>query len=308
MNSEFVEFLAAFPPLQFVNPAAQREAIVTVRATLPPVPWPAGVTREDRMVASPDGHEIPIRCYIPQHTAHATPTVLWIHGGGYCIGDPGEDEPFCAGLAAELGATVVSVAYRLAPEHPYPAALDDCYTVLLEIGASASTRYPTGSLVVAGMSAGGGLAAAVALRARDQGGPEIRGQVLLCPFLDATMSAASMTTLANAPVFNSVDARHCWEHYLGQALHLPPVYGSPSAATALSGLPQSYVLVAGEDCLRDEAIDYALRLQAAGVPTELHVVPNVPHAFTAMHPGATISRQLRAELITVLSRMTGGSV
>lgn len=297
MDPEFAEFLAAFPPLQFTDPAAQRELSTKLRAERPPLPWPDGVVREDRAVPGQDGHGIQVRRYLPGTPDAKTPAVLWIHGGGYCIGHLDEDEYFCARLAMDLGVVVAAVDYRLAPEDPYPAGLDDCYRALLD----AVSPEP---IVIAGISAGGGLAAALALRARDEGGPAIRAQILLCPFLDSTMSAPSISTLANALVFGAADAQHCWEHYLGAARAEPPTYGSPPAAADLSGLPPAYVLAAGEDCLRDEAIDYALRLQAAGVPTELHVVPGVPHAFTAMQPGAAVSRRLRAELTAVLGRLT----
>lgn len=296
MDPEFAEFLAAFPPLQFADPAAQREANAKLRAELPPVPWPDGVSRKDHTVSAVDGYEVPVRRYVPDRSGETTPVVLWIHGGGYCVGNPDEDEPFCARLAADTGVVVVSVGYRLAPEDPYPAGLDDCYAALVDAASSAP-------LLVAGMSAGAGLAAAVALRARDEGGPAINGQLLLCPFLDATMRGESLRALAGAPVFNATDARHCWEHYLGAALADPPAYGSPSVAGDLAGLPPAYVLAAGEDCLRDEAVEYALRLQSAGVPTELHTVPGVPHGFTALQPGATVSRRLRGELAAVLGRL-----
>ncbi|WP_051362628.1 alpha/beta hydrolase [Amycolatopsis thermoflava] len=293
MDPEFTEFLAAMPPLQFADPAAQRELSAKARAEWPEVPWPDGVARTDHTVAA--AHPVPVRRYVPDGAGDAAPVVLWIHGGGYCIGHPDEDEPFCARLAADTGAVVVSVDYRLAPEHPYPAALDDCYAALLDFASGAP-------LVVAGMSAGAGLAAALALRARDTGGPVINGQVLLCPFLDATMGAESMAGLSAAPVFNAEDARLCWGHYLGPLVGAPPVWGSPSVAQDLRGLPPAYVLAAGADCLRDEAVQYALRLQAAGVAAELHVVPGVPHAFTAMQPGASVSRRIRAELLAVLGR------
>ncbi|MGW3472416.1 alpha/beta hydrolase [Saccharopolyspora sp. NPDC000995] len=303
MDPDFAEFLVAFPPPQFIDPAAQRKIAAEARRELSPVPWPEGVSHEDQKVPGVGGHEIPVRCYVPDDVGDEAPVVLWIHGGGYCVGDPEDDEPFCARLAVGADAVVMSVEYRLAPEDPYPAGLDDCYAVLLDIAAS----YPMGPVVVAGQSAGGGLAAAVALRARDEGWPAVHGQVLLCPFLDSTMSGPSMSTLADAPVFNSTDAFHCWEHYLGTARTDPPPYGSPPAADDVSKLPPAYVLAAGVDCLRDEAIEYALRLQAAGVPTELHVVPEVPHAFTALQPGAVISKRLRDELIDVFRRMTGQS-
>lgn len=304
MDPEFTEVLAAFTPLQFVDPPAQREALLKLRAELPEPPWPEGVERTDRLVAAAGGHQVPVRVYTPVDAAADSGVVLWIHGGGFCIGHPDEDEPLCARLAIEASAVVVSVEYRLAPEHPYPAGLDDCHSVLL---ALSGTGWPDGPIVVAGASAGAGLAAALAQRSRDRGGPSIAGQVLLYPFLDATLSAPSIRTLADSPVFDAEDARICWEHYLGAARTDPPAHASPPAATDLSGLPPAYLLVAGADCLRDEAIDYAVRMQAAGVPTELHVFPEVPHAFSAVLPTATASRRARAELFEVAKRMMEGA-
>ena len=298
MDPEFAEFLAAMPPLQFADPAAQRELAAKVRTEWPLVPWPEGVARHDEEVAGIDGTPVPVRRYVPERAADSAPAVLWMHGGGYCIGHLDEDEAFCARLAANVGIEVVSVDYRLAPEHPYPAALDDCYSALLKFS-------PGRSIVVAGLSAGAGLAAALAIRARDENGPAICGQVILTPFLDATMRGESLATLSEAPVFNAADARQCWQHYLGPLTGAPPALGSPSVAQDLSRLPAAYVLAAGADCLRDEAVEYALRLQWAGVPVELHLAPAVPHAFTALQPGAAISRRVRQEIESVVTRLAG---
>lgn len=303
MDSEFVEFLAHFPELQFVDPIVQRAAMAQMRSAVEPPPWPEGVTPDERFVPGPGDAKVPVRVYTPSGAQPDAAVVIWIHGGGYCVGTAEEDEPACARLAAHLSAVVVSVEYRLAPEDPYPAGLDDCYSVLDHVATGSAAGYPTGPLIVAGASAGAGLAAALALRARDWNGPAIHAQILLYPFLDATMSGASLRTLSDSPVFNAEDARVCWAHYLGEEVSAPPVYGSPSVADHLSGLPQAYVLVAGADCLRDEAVDYAVRLQAAGVPTELHLVPGVPHGFAALHPAASTSKRASAELLAVLNRM-----
>lgn len=304
MDREFAEFLEGFPALDFADPAALRAEFAGERP-VSAQEWPDGVTHEIHNVSDVDGRGIPVHRYMPESAGQAAPTVLWIHGGGYCVGDVEQDESYCAWLARDAGVVVASVEYRLAPEDPYPAGLDDCYAVLLDIAASAGEEYPTGPLVVAGGSAGGGLAAALALRARDEGGPALHGQVLLYPYLDATMSGPSLSTLSEAPVFNATDARHCWKHYLGDALSDPPAYGSPSVAEDLTALPQAYVLVAGADCLRDEAVEYALRLQSAGVPTEMHMVPDVPHGFDRLVPAAGASRRLGKEVAAVVRRMAG---
>lgn len=302
MDPEFVDVLAAFPPLQFVDPPAQRAASAQLRAQLPPPPLPDGVSVE-RCVVPADHAGVPVRIYRPESAGPEAGVIVWMHGGGYCVGGLEEEEPHCARLAADLSVVVVSVDYRLAPEHPFPAGFEDCCTVLRHVARSQGEGFPTGPLVIGGGSAGAGLAAAVALRARDEGGPRLHGQVLLYPFLDATLGAPSIRSLADAAVFDAEDARVCWEHYLGADRAAPPAYGSPSAATDLTGLPPTYLLAAGADCLRDEAVDYGLRLQAAGVPTELHVIPGVPHGFSALLPTASASRRSRRELNDVLARM-----
>jgi acetyl esterase/lipase len=265
-----------------------------------PPPWPDAVRREDLAVRTQD-RSVPIRRYIPE-PATRQGTVVWIHGGGYCVGTPDEDEYFCAYLARDVGAVVVSVDYRLAPEDPFPAGFEDCYAVVAAVddGAAGLGDRP---IVVAGASAGAGLAAAVALRSRDEGGPALAGQLLLFPFLDATMSTASYKEHADGPVFTAVDADNCWDHYLGDARRDPPPYGSPSAHQDLSGLPRSYVVAAGADPLRDEAVDYALRLQAAGVSTDLQLVADVPHGFSALLPTAKASRRVRAAMVNAFAQM-----
>jgi acetyl esterase/lipase len=306
VDPDFVDILAAFPMLQFIDPPAQRAAGEEIRAQLPPVVLPDNVDIDHRTLAAEDAHPVPVRVYRAAGTADEAGVIVWIHGGGYCVGNLDEDEAHCARLAADLHAVVVSIDYRLAPEYPFPDGFNDCFAVVRQVAALQGSDYPTGPVVVSGASAGAGLAAAVALRARDEAGPRLRGQVLLYPFLDSTLRAESITTLADAPVFNADHARVCWEHYLGDQRATPPAYGSPPAARDLTALPPAYVLVAGADCLRDEAIDYAMRLQAAGVPVELHVIPDVPHGFAALLPTATVSRRSRRELNDVLTRMLAG--
>lgn len=298
IDPEFAELLAVFPPLQFVDPAAQRAALDEILRAMPPRPLPTDVLREPGVVEEGEV-TVPVRRYRLRELPANAPVLVWMHGGGYCIGTPDEDEALCGWLAAGLGAVVVSVDYRLAPEHPYPAGLDDCCAVVRSLAA----EFPDSRLGVAGASAGAGLAAAVTLRARDGACPMPVAQLLLMPFLDSTRSTHSMRVLADAPIFTAKDAEDCWTHYLGEQRADPPADGSPTAATDLSGLPPAYVAVAGIDCLRDEAIDYALRLQAAGVSTELHVVPGVPHGFTGVSPTVTASRRIMAELAAVAGRL-----
>ncbi|MFC5950419.1 alpha/beta hydrolase [Pseudonocardia lutea] len=298
IDPEFVELLTVFPPLQFVDPMAQRATLAEVRRASSPSSLPEDVVVE-RAVVDEAGIAVPVHRFRPQELPERAPVLIWMHGGGYCIGTPDEDAGLCAWLARKLGALVVSVDYRLAPEHPYPAGLDDCCAVVRAVSA----QFPESRIAIGGASAGAGLAAAVTLRARSGDCPMPDAQLLIMPFLDARLSSASMHELAEAPVFTAKDAADCWRHYLGDRVGDPPADGSPSAAADLAGLPPAYVAVAGTDCLRDEAIDYALRLQAAGVPAELHVVPGVPHGFTGLLPGSTAARRIRTELAAVASRL-----
>ncbi len=297
MDPEFAALTAVLPPLQFADAAAQRGSIRAQRARIDPPVLPPEVNVRERLIEPVDSPPVPVRTY----SAGPSPVglTIWLHGGGYCIGTLDQDESFCADMALQTGATVVSVGYRLAPEDRFPAALDDCTAVL----AALADDHPTIPIVLAGASAGGGLAAALALRARDQNGPAVSGQVLLFPFLDATMSSASMSSLADAAVFDALDAAQCWEHYLGSERLDPPPYASPSTHRDLTGLPPAHVVAAGADCLRDEAVDYALRLQRAGVPTELHVVAGVPHGFTSLLPTAVASRRARDAVLSTLRQM-----
>ncbi|MFF3569164.1 alpha/beta hydrolase [Nocardia jiangxiensis] len=306
MDPEFVDFLATFPPLNFADPAAQR--LADAQAPRPESRLPAGVTRTDEEIPGVDGHQVPIAVYRDEDVGPDGGIVVWIHGGGFVLGDPELEESFCALLARKLSTVVVAVTYRFAPEHPYPAGLDDCYCAVTHLAALSGVRYPSGPLIVAGASAGAALAAGVVLRSRDSQGPGIDGQVLLMPFIDATLSQPSIRTLAEAPVFDSRDARLCWNHYLGPLAADPPDYASPAVAADLTGLPPAYILAAGEDCLRDEAIDYALRLQDSGVLTELHLVPSVPHGFNGLLPGATASRRARHNLEEAMAAMLGRTV
>ncbi|MGU3586544.1 alpha/beta hydrolase [Rhodococcus sp. C26F] len=309
MDIEFADVLAQFPALQFEDPHAQRAAMRSAAAQSGSSRLPADVTvHRVRTVRSPDGYDIPVIVYTSVGMADDAATLLWMHGGGYVIGSAEEDDALCARLASDLGIAVVSVDYRLAPEYPFPTGFDDCCAVAYAL-ADAGMRedafgYRGGDTVlIGGASAGAGLAAAVALRLRDEGLGVLDGQILLYPFIDSTLSTHSMVKLADSHVFNAHDAEVCWEHYLGDRRHSPTAYASPCAAEDLTGLPPAYVAAAGLDCLHDEAIEYAFALMRAGVDVELHSFPGVPHGFTALVPGASASRRAIADMFEAVRRM-----
>jgi acetyl esterase/lipase len=214
-----------------------------------------------------------------------------------------------AGATAAAKATeglVINVDYRLAPEHPYPAGLEDCYAALSWVAGHAEELGvdPT-RIAVAGGSAGGGLSAGLALLARDRGGPALCFQYLGIPELDDRLETGSMWAFEDTPMWNRPSAVRSWEYYLGPDKADVPVYAAPARATDLAGLPPAYISVCEYDPLRDEGINYAQALLAAGVSVELHLFPGTFHGSTLV-AGAEISKRMIAETSTVLRRAVWG--
>lgn len=225
------------------------------------------------------------------------PALLWIHGGGHMLGVPEGDEWLLLTFAKEIGCIVVAPYYRLSPEHPYPADLEDCYEALVWMTENLPVRRDR--VVVIGGSAGGGLTAAITLMARDKKGPAIHFQALFYAQLDYRMDTPSSHQIADRRVAGRNLALVSWKFYLGDLSGDVPVYASPALAEDLSGLPPAYVMTGELDPFRDETITYAQRLMAAGVPVELHVIPGAYHAFDGIQ-NAPISVKARNEYINAL--------
>ncbi|MGH9016355.1 MAG: alpha/beta hydrolase [Acidimicrobiales bacterium] len=261
-----------------------------------------GVDIVDREVATTDG-PVPVRLYAPSAPASTTrPALLDIHGGGFVVGSIDMEHGFAVQVARELGAVVVAVEYRLAPEHPFPAGLDDCYGVLRWMHDDTGTLgIDRGRIAVGGQSAGGGLAAAVALLARDRGGPPLCFQFLGIPELDHRLATTSMRTFVDTPMWYRANAELSWRYYLGTDPGDVSAYASPAVATDLAGLPPAYVTTMEFDPLRDEGIVYALRMMEAGVTVELHTFPGTFHGSAAV-PTAAVSRRAHQELLVALRR------
>lgn len=257
-----------------------------------PVPGEENLEIVDEVV---DG--VPLRSYLPRGITGDLPGILYLHGGGFCIGSIETEHAGAVGLANAVGALVVSVGYRLAPEHPYPAGLEDCYTGLKRL-ADLDRVDPT-RLAVHGQSAGGGLAAATALLARDRGGPALRFQSLGIPELDDRLETPSMMAFTDSPMWSRVQAIRSWEYYLGG--RPADQYAAPARAEDLAGLPPAYVVTCELDPLRDEGITYAQRLLAAGVSVELHNYPGAFHGAMLV-PTAQVVQRMQAELIDALKR------
>src|SRR5205807_7439340 len=215
--------------------------------------------------------------YRPNGVTGTLPLILEIHGGAFCHLRADSFPALCASNAL-LGAVVVSVDYRLAPEHPFPIAVEECYAALC--WALQTLDVDAGRVVVTGGSAGGALSAAVALMARDRGGPPIAFQALNIPVLDDRLQTTSMRQFVGEhPGFNQERAEGMWLHYLGEDADRSATspYAAPARAQNLAGLPPAFIHVNGLDPLRDEGLEYAMRLMADGVAVELYCAPGAYH-------------------------------
>ncbi len=294
MNPELEAFLPLIPRVELTDPVAAR-ANYAKAAAARPAPDLADLEVEDRMVpADPD---VVVRIYRPRQAQGA---IVWLHGGGFVMGDLDTEHLWAARLADGSGAVVISVGYRRAPEHRFPAALDDVYAVLSWADEhAAELGIDAGRIAVGGHSAGGGLAAAVALRARDEQGPPIRFQLLNEPELDDRQETWSARNFTDTPWINRDVVTASWRYYLGTAVASP--YAAPARATDLSGLPPAYIATAEFDPNRDEDMGYALRLLQAGVSVDLHQWPGTFHGSQAILSAEVSQRQL-AELAAALRR------
>jgi acetyl esterase/lipase len=273
------------------GPEPTLELLAQMRA-MPPMPFdpvaPEGVVREERLVGG-----VPVRVYSPAGPASGA-AIVWMHGGGLMMGSYDWDQPGLDALVAATGCVAYSVDYRLAPEAPYPAALDDCFAVLSAVEAE--------RLAVGGSSAGAGLAAALALRARDAGIALVH-QHLLYPMLDDRQVTASSQWDGLAIWPRELNA-FAWRLYLGEVDEVPE-YAAPARAVDLAGLAPAYLHVGALDGFASEVVDYGARLLAAGVPVELHVFPEVPHAFDLVAPDAGVTRRAVSLSDAALARVLG---
>ncbi|MDT0459464.1 alpha/beta hydrolase [Streptomyces sp. DSM 41527] len=313
MDPELEAFIPLFPRADLTDPVTERKNFADLAAKLPP-PDTAGMEIEDRTVPFPElsassqqgrpqspdvdvAVDVPVRIYRPHQAQGA---IVWLHGGGFVMGDLDTEHPWATRIAESSGAMVISVGYRLAPEHPFPAALDDAYAVLTWTAEhAAELGIDPARIAVGGHSAGGGLAAAIALRARDEQGPPIRYQLLNQPGLDDRQETWSARHFTDTPWMNHDKVTAIWRHYLGSTPATP--YAAPARATDLSGLPPAYIATAELCPNRDEDLAYAQRLLQAGVSVELHQWPGTFHGSQAILSAEVSQRQI-AELAAALRR------
>lgn len=296
LDPDAAERVASFGP---VAPMRQRglDAIRHAIETAPlPDSMPEMAAVEDCTVIGPAG-QLPLRIYRPTDESN-TPAMLYFHGGGMVMGSNHSFEPLARMLAAESSSVVVAVDYRLAPEDPPPAQFEDAYFATSWVGDNAGRLgFDARRIAVAGDSAGGSLAAAVALAARDRGGPNIFCQLLMYPGLDRDLSVPSITALANAPMLSLDDIEYMHELARGPAHS----YAVPALVSDLSGLPQAIVVTAEADPIRDWGERYATRLRDSGVQTTVTRYPGIYHGFLMRSEATARGRLAIAEVGALLS-------
>jgi acetyl esterase/lipase len=273
-----------------------KKMVTAMLANLPPV---EGVSSQDRFAPGHQGDpDVRVRVYRANDQTRKLPALYWIHGGGYVMGDIEQDDRLMKQLVKRIGCVAVSVDYRLAPEHPFPAPVEDCYAGLKWLFANApELGVEPSRIAIGGASGGGGLAAGLALLARDRGEVQIAFQLLIYPMIDDRM-------------WNRESNRLGWKAYLGRdggGADVSP-YAAATRATDLRNLPPAYIPVGALDLFVDENIEYAQRLIQAGVPTELHVYPGAFHGFDMFAPSAKVSKQFKADRESALRRALHDSI
>jgi acetyl esterase/lipase len=261
-------------------------AVRAVMAERPVEPLSDDVTRTDHVIDDATG--VSVRMHRPVGVERTLPCVYWMHGGGYVLGSNVGDDLRFDRWCPTLPCVGVSVEYRLAPEHPYPVPLDDCYAGLTWIDAS--------RIGIGGGSAGAGLAAGLALLARDRGELPVAFQLLVYPMIDDRQITPSSGWID--PIWPPSANRFGWTSYVGPGKGGPdvPGYAAPARAADLAGLPPTLVAVGAIDGFCDEDVDYATRLRHAGVPVEMHVYPGAPHGFDGFGAGSSIARRANRDM------------
>ncbi len=261
------------------------------------------VVRTDYSVPGPDGApDVAVRVHRPIDATGNLPCVYFMHGGGYVLGTHLMDDLRFDRWCPELKCVGVSVEYRLAPETPYPGPLEDCYAGLKWVYKNAEMLgVDVSRLGIGGASAGAGLAAGLALLARDRAEVPLAFQLLIYPMIDDRMTSESSSW--SVPIWPPRSNDAGWAAYLGALKGGDvPIYAAASRATELGGLPPAYVMVGALDGFLDEDVDYAMRMTRASVPVELHVYPGGPHGFDGLVPGTKLARRARKDMEGWLER------
>ncbi|MGW0247335.1 alpha/beta hydrolase [Nocardia goodfellowii] len=299
---------ASFPKLGTeVLDAAEARRILAARPAVAVDPVPVRKV-EERLVPGPEGAPpVRVRIYHPAGATGELPAVIFCHGGGFTVCSLDSHDQLCRAMANGVGAIVVSVDYRQAPEHRFPAAAEDAYAVLCWVAElKASLGGDPARIAVAGDSSGGNLAAAVTLMARDRNGPALACQLLIYPMLDPARDTASYHDNAHGYFVTADHLRWYWEQYLGSDTGTDNPYAAPARATDLSGLPPAHIVTAEYDPLRDEGEAYGDRLRAAGVDTEVLRYDGEFHGFFSMADQLPDAREAANRAYSALRDALGG--
>jgi acetyl esterase/lipase len=307
------EIAAIHPHLPIMDlddiPAARTTLLDMLAAANAGVGPSPNVVREDHRAPGLNGDpDVLVRHYRPADQTDVLPCLYWIHGGGHVIGQMDQDDPMVERIVESVGCAVVSVEWRRSPENPFPAAMNDCYAGLEWTHKNASElRIDPLRIAVGGASSGGGSAAGLALLARDRGELPICFQLLVYPMIDDRNVTAASLAVTDPKFWNRKSNLIAWRAYVGDVVGTEAVspYAAPTRATDLSGLPPAFIAVGDIDLFVDEDIEYAQRLLAAEVPTELHVYPGGPHGFDLLTPGSGLAGRLRADRDAALRRALG---
>jgi acetyl esterase/lipase len=289
--------------ISFENIAAARNA---PRPMMQNPPVIKGVISEDRMAPGPQGAPaVPVRIYRPEKEKGVLPALLWMHGGGYMFGNIEQEDLLAKQFTLGGNCITASVEYRLAPENPFPAPLEDCYAALKWLAAHASElKIDPSRIAIGGASAGGGLASGLALLARDRAEVNLIFQMLVYPMMDDRNINPASDSLPETILWTRKNNLLGWRAYLGCEPGGKELscYAAASRALDLKGLPPAYITVGDLDLFAQEDIEFARKLIVASVPTELHVYPGACHAFDMMVPDADISKRFNADIHRALRR------
>jgi acetyl esterase/lipase len=303
------ELLQAIPGGFKANPdIVERRRVAREMRLADPARQPPSdqVTHADQLVPGPVGDpEVRVRVYHPACPSDpfslARPGIFYIHGGGMIMGDLDGESDQAAMLCETLGAVVVSVDYRLAPEHPHPAPVEDCYAALAWMAAhSDELGFDRSRLAVYGRSAGGGLTIGTVLLCRDRGGPHVAFQMPIYPMIDDRNITPSSYEVTDLGAWDRAENIQAWAWYLADKP--ADQYAAPRRAMDLTGLPPTFIDVGELDLFRDENLIFATRLLQAGVPTEFHIYPGAYHASENLAPEAALSQRIWEVRLAALAR------
>ena len=300
-----------FPKSPSIHYSSNNIWLIKLLISLMPAPKaPNDVSIKNIKIDSRDGSaKVRLRIYQPTQQTKATPTLIWMHGGGYIIGKPEIEDQICIQFVRELGISIVSVDYRLAPKHPFPAGLEDCYSALIWSKDNAEQfGFDTSRIAVGGTSAGGGLAAALAQLACDRKEVTLTFQLLTYPMLDDRTAHRTDIDDSNSPPWSQKSNIFGWKSYLGDhyGKEDTPPYAVPSRRRDLSGLPPAWIGVGTLDIFFDEDITYAQKLKDAGVHCELDIIEGAFHGFDVFDPSLPIVQKFRQLQIAALRKFLVG--